>query len=135
MNEAIPLLSSYDGPAIDAAFAALFEEVQGEAASSLESEAFRVRWLGRKQGRLKLISDAWLKPAPPDARKALGLRFNGLKQQIEAVLAEAAGAPATGKSKEGIDITLPGSVRPPGIEHPLLKTMHEICLLYTSRCV
>ena len=43
---------------------------------------------------------------------------------------EAAGAPATGKSKGGLDITLPGAVRPPGIEHPLLKTMHEIVRVF-----
>ena len=43
-------------------------------------------WLGRKQGRLKLISDVWLKNAPAEARKSLGQHFNQLKQQIEQAL-------------------------------------------------
>jgi phenylalanyl-tRNA synthetase alpha chain len=145
MNEAIPLLSIYDESAIDAAFAALFEEVQVEAASSPESESFRVRWLGRKQGRLKLVSDAWLKSAPTEARKHLGLRFNELKQRVETALetigtggkgatVQIESVSATGNvgrmTARGLDITLPGSVRAPGIEHPLLKTMHEIVRVF-----
>jgi phenylalanyl-tRNA synthetase alpha chain len=89
-----------------------------------------LRWLGRKQGRLKLISDAWLKSAPAEARKPLGMRFNQLKQRIETVLAEAEAAPAARVVKAGIDITLPGAARAPGIEHPLLKTMNEIVSVF-----
>jgi phenylalanyl-tRNA synthetase alpha chain len=54
------------------------------------------------------------------------MRFNQLKQQIEAALEAPASAPATAKPVQGLDITLPGSVRAPGIPHPLLKTMQEI---------
>jgi len=130
MNEAIPQLLSYDEPSLDAAFATLTDEVRSEAAALRDTEAFRLHWLGRKQGRLKLISDVWLKSAPADARKPLGIRFNQLKQQIEAALAEAATVPPTASAKEGIDITLPGSVRAPGIPHPLLKTMNEIVAVF-----
>src|ERR1700743_1011461 len=107
MNEAIPQLSSYDEPALEAAFATLDEEVR--TADTPDAEAFRLHWLGRKQGRLKLISEAWLKSAPPEAKKALGIRFNQLKQQIEAALE--APATATKSTVQGIDITLPGSLR------------------------
>jgi len=130
MNEDIPQLPNYDEPSLDAAFAILAEEVRGETAAHLDAEAFRLRWLGRKQGRLKLISDVWLKSAPAEARKPLGMRFNELKQQIEAALADAEAKPAKGAAKAGIDITLPGTVRAPGIEHPLLKTMHEIVRVF-----
>jgi phenylalanyl-tRNA synthetase alpha chain len=131
MNEAIPQLTSYDESSLDAAFATLAEEVRAETASGVDVEAFRLRWLGRKQGRLKLISDAWLKTAPTDARRALGIRFNELKQQIEAALADTAVSPAArSAAKAGIDITLPGSIRTPGIPHPLLKTMHEIVAVF-----
>jgi phenylalanyl-tRNA synthetase alpha chain len=130
MNEAIPQLSSYDEPSLDTAFATLGEEVRSETVSLADVEAFRLRWLGRKQGRLKLISDAWLKSAPAGARKPLGMRFNQLKQQIETALAEAEAAPAKPAAKAGIDITLPGSVRTPGIEHPLLKTMNQIVAVF-----
>src|SRR3981081_2836267 len=124
MNEAIPQLLTHDEPALDAAFATLAEEVRIESASLTDPEAFRLRWLGRKQGRLKLISEAWLKSAPPEARKPLGIRFNQLKQQIEAKLEAPAAAPAgAAVQATGIDITLPGTAPTPGIQHPLLKTM------------
>src|SRR5438270_5034378 len=119
MNESIPPLSSYDESSLDAAFATLADEVRAETAGSVDVEAFRLHWLGRKQGRLKLISDAWLKSAPPEARKPLGMRFNELKQRIEAALEQAAAAPARSHAA-GVDITLPGIVRAPGVEHPLV---------------
>src|SRR5271163_3903458 len=119
MNEAVPQLSDFNESSLDGAFATLAEEVR--TADTTDVEAFRLHWLGRKQGRLKLISEAWLKSAPPEAKKALGIRFNELKKQIEA----ARDAPAAPKksAEQGIDITLPGAVRTPGIPHPLLKTM------------
>jgi len=129
MNESIPPLSNYDESSLDAAFATLAEEVRSETAAAVDVEAFRLHWLGRKQGRLKLISDAWLKSAPPDARKPLGTRFNDLKQRIEAALEQAASAPKAA-AVEGIDITLPGIVRAPGIEHSLVKTMNEIVRVF-----
>jgi phenylalanyl-tRNA synthetase alpha chain len=131
--DSIPQLASYDDASLDHNFASLTAQVRTEvqALTGAEArEAFHLRWLGRKQGRLKLISDAWLKTAPPDARKALGMRFNQLKQQIEAALVDAATASAAPRTSAGIDITLPGTVRAPGIEHPLLKTMHEIVRVF-----
>jgi phenylalanyl-tRNA synthetase alpha chain len=132
MSDTIPQLSSYEEPALEAAFATLAEEVRKEAASLTTPEAqenFRLHWLGRKQGRLKLISDAWLKSAPVEARKPLGIRFNQLKQQIEQAL-EAPAAPAAKSQTQGIDISLPGTIRQPGIAHPLLSTMHEIVRVF-----
>src|SRR3984885_10418598 len=122
MSDEITALQHFDDDSLDTAFAALAEQVRLETSSPTDPEAFRLHWLGRKQGRLKLISEAWLKSAPPEAKKALGIRFNQLKQQIEAALQ----APAATKRsvEQGIDITLPGALRAPGIPHPLLKTMH-----------
>jgi phenylalanyl-tRNA synthetase alpha chain len=136
MNEAIPQLLSYDEPSLDAAFATLAEEVRSESVSLQDAEAFRLHWLGRKQGRLKLISDAWLKSAPADARKPLGIRFNQLKQQVEEILTSISIAienlleGAERIEENRIDITLPGSMRAPGIPHPLLKTMNEIVAVF-----
>ena len=130
MNEDIPQLPNYDESSLNAAFATLAAEVRGETVDGMDAEAFRLRWLGRKQGRLKLISDAWLKSAPAEARKPLGIRFNQLKQQIETALAEAEAVPAARAVKAAIDITLPGTVRAPGIEHPLLKTMNQIVAVF-----
>jgi phenylalanyl-tRNA synthetase alpha chain len=130
MNESIPQLTSYDEASLDAAFATLAHEVHAETASLADIEAFRLHWLGRKQGRLKVIGDAWLKSAPADARKPLGIRFNQLKQQIEEALAGAVAVPKTAAGKLGIDITLPGAVRAPGSEHPLVKTMNEVVTVF-----
>ena len=126
MNEDIPQLPDFNESTLDAAFATLAEEARNADTSDIE--AFRLHWLGRKQGRLKLISEAWLKSAPPEAKKALGIRFNHLKQQIEAALE----GPAAPKkiAEQGIDITLPGAVRAPGIPHPLLETMHGIVRVF-----
>ena len=89
MSDQIPDLPAYDEPSLDRSFAILEAEVRVSAAAShADLEAFRLLWLGRKQGRLKLISETWLAPAPPEARKPLGIRFNRLKQLIEEILEE-----------------------------------------------
>jgi len=129
MNDSIPPLTSFDDGSLDAAFATVADEVRAETSGGVDVEAFRLRWLGRKQGRLKLISEAWLKSAPPEARKPLGMRFNGLKQQIEETLERAVAEPVK-RTAEGIDVTLPGIARAPGVEHPLIRTMHEIVQVF-----
>ena len=136
---AIPSLKNYSLENLDVAFGDL-EKSLHEEASAIETvdqmESFRLHWLGRKQGRLKLIADAWLKDAPPEARKDVGMRFNGLKQQIlkarlvqhleQAVDAMEARSAASHAPTESVDVTLPG-IRPViGAEHPLIRTMHEI---------
>jgi phenylalanyl-tRNA synthetase alpha chain len=152
MSDEITPLLNFDDASLDAAFATLAEEAR--TTDTTDPEAFRLHWLGRKQGRLKLISEAWLKSAPPEAKKALGIRFNQLKQQIEAALEYKLSPEALIKvpaSEQGLvveyatqggtiaqkklpayplDITLPGTLRAPGIPHPLLKTMHEIVSVF-----
>ncbi|HEU4983782.1 MAG TPA: phenylalanine--tRNA ligase subunit alpha [Acidobacteriaceae bacterium] len=129
-EDAIPHLSGYEEAELDQAFASVSHEVEASAGALATPEAvesFRLYWLGRKQGRLKAISDAWLKSAPPEARKPLGQRFNKLKAEIEQRLEAASGASqATVLDSEAIDITLPGTRRQPGAEHPLIKTLNEI---------
>jgi phenylalanyl-tRNA synthetase alpha chain len=132
-NEQIPLLAGYSEDSLEKAFAALGDEVRAAAAQLNTAEAqenFRLHWLGRKQGRLKLVSDAWLKTAPPEARKPLGMRFNQLKQQIEQALAAPAGASAT--VGDALDISLPGTCRAVGIEHPLVRTSHQIVSIFKA---
>ena len=108
MNEEIPNLTAFDEAALDEAFGTLERQARGDAAAlngEAAVEAYRLHWLGRKQGRLTEVSGRWLKAAPAEAKKALGLRFNALKAVVEGLLDEALGA---GPSD---------------------------CLLYTSRCV
>ena len=82
MSAAIPELKQYDEVELDRVFAELEAEVaaQTRALTNDEAmEAFRLEWLGRKQGRLGQLSAAWLKSAPVEAKKSLGVRFNKLK--------------------------------------------------------
>src|ERR1700677_1166427 len=120
MNEDIPNLTSFDDASLDRAFVAV--ESQARVAASFISkesdvEDFRLQWLGRKQGRLTEISARWLKAAPAEAKKALGLRFNALKVVVEGLLDQAAGTELGGSwdeaalAAESIDITLPGTRR------------------------
>jgi phenylalanyl-tRNA synthetase alpha chain len=133
-NDEIPPLSGWSEAELDQAFRQLANEVISDATfldSPGDRERFRLRWFGRKQGRLKAISDAWLKSAPAEARKAIGQRFNTLKAEIERRL-ELAGAasPDSALDAEAIDITLPGTQRKLGAEHPLIRTWNEIVSVF-----
>ncbi len=136
MPDTIPQLTSFDETNLDAAFAALSAEVREGAAGLRTSEAqevFRLDWLGRKAGRLKLVSDAWLKAAPPEAKRPLGMRFNQLKAEIEAALAEplrTSAAPAS--TTRPLDLSLPGSALRPGTPHPLIETMDAVVKVFEN---
>src|ERR1700761_7380619 len=113
-------LTDFSPSSLDAAFAAGEAEARAQlAAADVDAEAFRLAWLGRKQGRLKAISDAWLKAAPADAKRLIGQRFNALKETIEAAVEAPAAGPKT-KIEAAIDFTLPGSAQRIGAEHPLI---------------
>ena len=124
------LLTDFSEASLDAAFASVLNTARSAVtASGFEAETFRLEWLGRKQGRLKAISDAWLKTSPPEARRLIGQRFNALKEQIEAMVGEAA-APQRAFAGPALDITLPGTAHRVGAEHPLISTMAEIVAVF-----
>ncbi len=133
MAQNFPQLGAFDDSTLDAAFTALMEEAHLAAARLTTAEAqenFRLEWLGRKAGRLKLLSEQWLKAAPPIAKKSLGIRFNMLKSEIESILdAEPATKP---RSISSLDISLPGIRRPIGVEHPLTRTMREMTAVFAA---
>jgi phenylalanyl-tRNA synthetase alpha chain len=137
MNEDIPNLSSFDDDSLDLAFAAL-ETGARDAAAAIDGpeaiEAFRLDWLGRKQGRLNEVSGRWLKAAPPEAKKSLGQRFNALKATVESLLQQASGSGPSDASlaAEAIDITLPGTRRLTGAEHPITRTLNEITSVFAA---
>jgi phenylalanyl-tRNA synthetase alpha chain len=118
-------------------------------------EAFRLRWDGRKQGRLPDISGIWLKGAPQaDLRKLIGEQFADLKAKYTDALNQArmrfvvnvyeASSQADREKiqstlrqqieedrkrqieKNRLDVTLPGIIGPIGIAHPLLTTMDRV---------
>jgi len=112
-----------------------FDQDLDAARDEAAREAIRIKWLGRKQGKLALYSSGYMQQAPSqDAKKELGKRFNELKQHVESRLQ---GAPSgslseTAAGEAAIDITLPGTRRRPGAEHPLIKTMHEIVAVFEA---
>lgn len=134
MDDPIPELLNYEEVTLYRAFARLSNLVRRDdtlITHRSHIEEFRQKWLGRKDGRLKSVSESWMKSAPLEARKALGIRFNQLKREIEDVIARQTVDRASGERvKQGIDISLPGTVRAPGIAHPLLKTMQEIVAVF-----
>ncbi len=137
MNEQTPNLTAFDEASLGQAFTALEQQAR-EAAAALDGEAaveaFRLEWLGRKQGRLNDVSGRWLKAAPPEAKKALGVRFNALKAVVEGLLDAALGAGPSDAAlaAEAIDITLPGTERLTGAEHPITRTLNEITAVFAA---
>lgn len=100
--------------------------------SPAEVEAYRLRYLSRKQG---LITDL-LKQIPrvePDRRREFGAAVNRLKERAEARLAEAEAlqTPTLGTAVE-IDLTLPGRRPAPGSLHPITQARREIERVFTS---
>ena len=100
-------------------------------------EADRAAWFGRKSGRLTRVADNWLKPAPPELKKAVGQELNALKAHVEQSLESsrrrmksAAGQAAAARDR--VDLSLPGVQRPVGTRHPLRQTFEEIERIFLS---
>ena len=132
-NESIPNLTAFDEASLEKAFAALEAKARADV-GALDGEAFRLQWLGRKQGLLNEVSERYLKAAPGPAKKAVGQRFKVLKDLVEKLLEEVSGAGPTDAAlkAEAIDITLPGTERLVGAEHPITRTLNEIVRVFAA---
>ncbi|MCZ6751085.1 MAG: phenylalanine--tRNA ligase subunit alpha [Acidobacteria bacterium] len=118
-------------------------------------ENLRLRWLGRKQGIVRSVTDHWLRPAPAEFKREVGERLNALRQEAERQIKSlppmdwhvtpstpeehipfpAAAMAASGESappSQAVDITLPGNRRLAGVPHPLQQTMEEIAGIFFS---
>jgi hypothetical protein len=125
--------------------ASLFAEVgQGfdkqATVHSADPESWRVfvlAWTGRKSGVLSLITDNWLKPAPPELKRVVGQELNKLKAHVEAVLEERrvaieAAAEQAAQAREQIDLSLPGVERAIGTRHLIRQTYEELQRIFLS---
>jgi phenylalanyl-tRNA synthetase alpha chain len=149
----IPDLPEYSEQSINEAVQHLSKILGDEIAqikNAGELEQCRVQWLGRKAGILKQISERWISACPPEFKKHLGFAFNALKQEVEIQLDPSkvikAGIPASVVQElreirsfdtrkldaEAIDITLPGTRRLAGAEHPITRTMNEIVGVFAA---
>ncbi|HUK24134.1 MAG TPA: phenylalanine--tRNA ligase subunit alpha [Terriglobales bacterium] len=134
---AVPKLKDFSAAALDKAAEKLLSALKEES-TAVKTEAdwktFRDRWMARKDGILTQVNDLWLKAAPKDAKREAGQRVNQLKMKVEAGM-ESALVRTTGRpqpSADRLDITLPGTRRPIGAEHPVIKTMNEIVAVFRN---
>ena len=134
MSDSESTLPDYSQESLDAKFETLRLEFDQDlrAASSADGlESVRLKWEGRKQGKLTLLSGLWLKEAPIEKKKEIGQRFNALKAHILAEFERAGKASHSGAlDAERIDITLPGTRRGVGAEHPLIRTQNELLAIF-----
>src|SRR5207302_7436001 len=122
----------------------LFAELRAEFdrdAAAVNDEAlwkeFRDAWLGRKSGVLAHITDNWLKPTPPELKRAVGQALNELRAHVEAVVearraAVEASAEREATARERVDLSLPGVRRPIGTHHLIQQTFQEIARIFLS---
>jgi phenylalanyl-tRNA synthetase alpha chain len=100
-------------------------------------KSFRDAWLGRKSGVLAQITDNWLKPAPPDLKRAVGAGLNELRAHVESQIesrrqAIESGADQSALAHEHIDLSLPGVQRPIGSHHLIRQVFQEIEDIFVS---
>ena len=97
----------------------------------------KVMWLGRKSGVLAQITDNWLKPAPPDLKRAVGAGLNDLRAHVESQIesrrqAIESGADQSALAHEHIDLSLPGVQRPIGSHHLIRQVLQQIEDIFIS---
>ncbi len=123
--------------------APLFAELRAEfaAAAAVADDAtwkvFRDAWLGRKSGVLTQITDNWLKPAPPELKRAVGQALNEFKAHVESIVehrraAIEAAAEQAARAAETLDLSLPGVPRTLGTRHPIRQTFDELERIFRS---
>src|SRR5581483_3211863 len=133
----------------------LEEQLRADAAAAARSgdaqawESLRVRWLGRRQGVIGLMSENWLRTAPPELKRVIGQRLNALRvaaeRQVEEGASAAARKSAVSAAKastasdlfhpaaaERLDVTLPGNVQPTGVRHPLHRVIDDITAIFLA---
>lgn len=107
------------------------------AASDLTAlDAWRIKYLGRKEGRLTLVTRS-LGTLPEAQRREVGQAANAVKQRLEGeyearLSSLRRAALQRSLAEERVDVTLPG--RPPelGRLHPTTRVMREICAAFVE---
>ncbi len=104
------------------------EQAVSAVRTEAELEVARVRFLGRKEGRLTAIMRG-LGSLPAEARPAVGEASNRAKQHITELLDAAAARIGAGGPSAGarLDLTLPGRHAWTGGRHPVTLVIDEIC--------
>jgi phenylalanyl-tRNA synthetase alpha chain len=128
------------GASSEAAVDGLFRELSDRASEETQSirdtgalEAFRIRWLGRKNSVSTRVRENWLKPAPPEAKRWIGKSLQPFLQKLEDDLAHwKDSVQATLSSGSRIDLSLPGVTRELGTRHLITQTYEELYRIFNS---
>jgi phenylalanyl-tRNA synthetase alpha chain len=118
---------------VRAQFDAGFQLVHNESGWKL----FRDRWLGRKSGMMALVTDNWLRSAPPELKPTVGQELNRLRAYVESQIEERrktieSGSGESAPSGERVDLSLPGVVRPLGSHHLIRQVFQQIEDIFVS---
>jgi len=99
--------------------------------SDQETETFRIRYLGQKNGILTNLFKR-IQEVPKEQRRVVGQQLNALKQQAETRLQEAQARLRRDTRQDGraLDLTLPGRRTITGSTHPLTQTLHAITRIF-----
>jgi phenylalanyl-tRNA synthetase alpha chain len=120
---------------------ALYELTQLDNVGSKDrieaTERFRVRWLGRQDSVISRIASNWLKEAPPEAKKWVGQGLNSLRRELEGAAKKAkedaqTAAQQLRSTRDQIDLSLPGVMRPIGSEHLIRQTYNDLFRIFGS---
>lgn len=118
-----------DVPSLVKQLEALLAEALGEVSAASDGDALegvRIRYLGRKDGRISGVLRQ-LGALDPADRPAVGAAANRVKARLEGALDEAAAAlTREGDPGRALDLTLPGREPWSGGRHPVTRVMDEI---------
>jgi phenylalanyl-tRNA synthetase alpha chain len=109
----------------------IFDTETEQCVDEVDLGVSRTFWLGRSSGVLTHVTDSWLKTASPQLKRVVGSEFNKLKTFIESKiearrLAIEAGSEQSTLTREHIDLSLPGVIRPIGSHHLICQVFQEI---------
>ena len=107
----------------------LEKAIEQEALETPEAiEAFRIKYLGRKSGKITRLFEQ-IREIPPEARREFGQALNRLKKLAEQRIVEArkhVQALQQQQQIKALDLTLPGRRPFTGSLHPLTQTLQDI---------
>ena len=105
--------------------------------SAEQLEEFRIRWTGRKRGIVGSVTENWLKQAPPQLKKDVGLALNAFLPWLDKVIETRragieSGAQEATLAKDRVDLSLVGVIRPTGSHHLIRQVFQEIEDIFVS---
>src|SRR5260370_34430377 len=94
-------------------------------------EHFRVKWVGRKSGILTQVTDNWLKPADAGLKRIVDQALNEFRNHLQSLVEQArqgldARATQVADTRDRVDLSLPGVIRPIGSRHLIRQVFQEI---------